>query len=81
MLVGSVHLVETLEMLCWLGRVGYAGWISFDPHLNIEDNQRAMEECMRYLHGIISVLRRIGKEGIEDAIATRQAHGQIFLEI
>jgi hypothetical protein len=36
---------------------------------------------MRYLHGIISVLRRIGKEGIEDAIATCQAHGQIFLEI
>jgi hypothetical protein len=59
-------------MLYWLDRVGYTGWISFDPHLNIEDNQRAMEECMRYTRGMISVLRRIGREKIEDAIATRQ---------
>ena len=72
MLVGSVHLLETLEMLYWLDRVGYTGWISFDPHLNIEDNQRAMKECMRYTRGMISVLRRIGREKIEDAIATRQ---------
>jgi sugar phosphate isomerase/epimerase len=72
MLVGSVHLLETMEMLYWLDRVGYAGWISFDPHLNIEDNQRAVEECMRYTQGMISVLRRIGKDAIEDAIATRQ---------
>jgi hypothetical protein len=25
MLIGSVHLLETLEMLYWLDRVGYAG--------------------------------------------------------
>jgi len=72
MLVGSVHLLEILEMLYWLERVGYGGWISFDPHLNIEDGRRAVEECMRYTRGMISVLRRIGAEAIEQAIATRQ---------
>ncbi|MBN1149505.1 MAG: TIM barrel protein, partial [Anaerolineales bacterium] len=72
MLVGSVHLLETLEMLYWLERVGYTGWISFDPHLNIEDEERAVEECMRYTRGMISVLRNIGAQAIERAIATRQ---------
>lgn len=59
-------------MLYWLDRVGYDGWISFDPQINIEDGERAMEECMRYTRGMISVLRRIGVDSIERAIASRQ---------
>lgn len=72
MVVGSVHFLEIMEMLYWLDRVGYDGWISFDPHLNIEDGTRVIEESLRFTRGMISVMERIGKEAIEDAIASRQ---------
>lgn len=72
MVVGSVHLLELMEMLYWLDRVGYDGWISFDPHVNIEDGTRVVDESMRYTRGMINVLEKIGREAVEEAIASRQ---------
>lgn len=72
MAVGSVHFIELLEMLYWLDRVGYQGWISFDPHVNTEDGTRIVEECMLYTRGMMCVLEQIGKVEIEKAIASRQ---------
>lgn len=72
MVIGSIHFLEIIEMLYWLDRVGYAGWLSFDPHANLEDPTRCVEESLRYVRGMIKVLENMGKEAIEEAIATRQ---------
>jgi xylose isomerase len=72
LIVGTVNFLETMEMLYWLDRVGYDGWLSFDPHAVLEDPVRAVEEGCKFVRGLISTVERIGKAEIEKAIATRQ---------
>jgi len=72
LIVGTVNFLETMEMLYWLERVGYEGWLSFDPHTALEDPVRAVEEGCKFVRGLIHTLERIGRAEIERAIATRQ---------
>jgi len=72
LIVGTVNFLETMEMLYWLDRVGYTGWLSFDPHTSLEDPVRAVEEGCKFVRGLIGTMERIGKIEIEKAIATRQ---------
>ena len=72
MAFGSLHFLETFEFLYWLDRVGYEGWLSFDPHPQLEDPSKMIEENLRYTKGMIQIMERIGKDAIEEAIRTRQ---------
>ena len=72
MIVGTVSFLETMEMLYWLDRVGYDGWLSFDPHPVLEDPVRAVEEGCKFVRGLINTMEHIGQPQIEKAIATRQ---------
>ena len=72
LIVGTVNFLETMEMLYWLDRVGYEGWLSFDPHTVLEDPVRAVEEGCKFVRGLIGTMARIGKAEIERAIGTRQ---------
>lgn len=72
MVVGSLNFLSILEMLYWLDRVGYDGWIGFDPHPLLEDASRMVEVSLRYIKGMIAVMEHIGREAIETAIATHQ---------
>jgi len=72
LIVGTVNFLETMEMLYWLDRVGYDGWLSFDPHTSLEDPVRAVDEGCKFVRGLIGTMERIGKAEIEKAIATRQ---------
>ena len=72
LIVGTVNFLETMEMLYWLDRVGYDGWLSFDPHTVLEDPVRAVEEGCKFVRGLIGTVERVGKAEIEKAIATRQ---------
>lgn len=72
MLIASLNFLEIMEMLYWLDRVGYAGWLSFDPHSILEDPSKMVLESLRYVKGMISVMEQIGKDAIEDAIRSRQ---------
>ena len=72
LIVGTVNFLETMEMLYWLDRVGYEGWLSFDPHTTLEDPVRAVAEGYRFVRGLIQTMERIGRAEIERAIATRQ---------
>jgi sugar phosphate isomerase/epimerase len=86
MVIGSVHFLETLELLYWLHKVEYDGWISFNPHTQLEDPTRLLEESLRYIHGMISVMEACGTETIAEAISTHQiteilslVGGQVFM--
>ena len=72
MIVGSVHFLEILEMLYWLDRTGYRGWLSFDPHSILDDPNKCVAESLGFVQGLIGVLNRIGRKSVEEAIASRQ---------
>jgi len=49
MIVGSVHVWETLELLYWLNKVGYDGWYSLDIYPYRQDPIAACRESLRNL--------------------------------
>jgi sugar phosphate isomerase/epimerase len=49
MIVGSVHSVEYIEMLYWLDRCAYEGWLSMDQYPYREDAAGAIGESIEWL--------------------------------
>lgn len=49
MIVGSVHSACYLEMLYWLDRCGYSGWLSMDQYPYREDAAGAIGESVQWL--------------------------------
>ena len=68
MVVGSQHFLEFFEMLYWLERIGYHGWLSFDPHPLLEDATRCVEVSLAYVKGMVAVMEDIGMKVIHEAI-------------
>jgi xylose isomerase len=66
MTFGSIHLVESLELLYWLDRIGYDGWYALDIFPYRENGVAAATESIKWaqaLHGLLSTVGRdrIGK--------------------
>lgn len=49
MIVGTVHSVEYIEMLYWLDRCNYEGWLSMDQYPYREDAAGAIGESIEWL--------------------------------
>lgn len=49
MIAGSVHSVAYIEMLYWLDRCGYSGWLSMDQYPYREDAAGAIGESIEWL--------------------------------
>jgi len=56
MIVGSVHLVEFVELWFWLKELGYQGWYSMDQYPYREDGQGALRASVEFLQGIDALL-------------------------
>ncbi len=52
MIVGSVHLVEYIEMLFWLRETGYDGWYSMDQYPYREDGAGAINASVQFLRSL-----------------------------
>jgi sugar phosphate isomerase/epimerase len=72
MIIGSQHFLEFFEMLYWLERIGYQGWLSFDPHPLLEDATRCVEISLVYVKGMLAVMEEIGMQSIQEAITSHQ---------
>jgi xylose isomerase len=60
MIVGSVHSVYYLEILYWLDRTKYSGWLSMDQYPYREDAVGALSESILWLEhfdGILTTYR------------------------
>ena len=68
MIVGSVHLVEYLELCYSLRKVGYNGWCSIDIFPFREDAFRATEESIRYLDIYNNWIDKIGFEQLKKLV-------------
>ena len=68
MMVGSVHLVEYLELAYWLKRLNYQGWLTLDVFPYREDGVRAATECREWMEAFFRAVDRVGMEAIAKVI-------------
>lgn len=68
MIVGSVHTIEYLELLYWLDRVGYEGFLSMDQYPYREDTERAIAESIQWLKAFRRIINQVGSDCITDVI-------------
>jgi sugar phosphate isomerase/epimerase len=57
MIVGSVHTIRYLEILYWLDRTGYDGWLSMDQYPYREDAAGAIGESILWLRRFDEILQ------------------------
>ena len=67
MITGSVHTIEYLEILYFLDRCGYGGWLSMDQYPYREDAQGAIQESIKWLR-YYDCLLASNKSAIEEMI-------------
>jgi sugar phosphate isomerase/epimerase len=68
MMVGSVNLVEYLELVYWLKRVNYKGWLTLDIFPYREDGVRAATECREWMEGLFRAVDRVGMDQFAEII-------------
>ncbi|MBC7319140.1 sugar phosphate isomerase/epimerase [bacterium] len=64
MMVGSVHIIEYLELLYWLKRYKYQGWYTLDIFPYREDGIKAAKESIKWIKGLMCIVEQIGEERI-----------------
>jgi xylose isomerase len=73
MTFGSVHTIESLELIYWLDRLNYKGWYALDIFPYREDGVRAANESIKWIKGFNNVLDRIGRDEIGKVVSEGDA--------
>ena len=73
MMVASVHLVEYLELVYWLKRVDYKGWLTLDIFPYREDGVRAAVQCREWMEALFRAVERAGMAAFSDVIESADA--------
>lgn len=68
LIVGSVRLVEYFELLFWLEKTGYRGWLSMDQYPYREDGYGAIRASVLFVRRLQGLLDSIGRARVEDLI-------------
>ncbi len=73
-MVGSVHLVEYIELAYWLKRLDYTGWLTLDIFPCREDGIHAITECRNWMEGLFAAVDRVGMESVSEVIRESNAY-------
>ncbi len=73
MAVGSVHIIEYLELLYWLERTGYKGWYSLDIFPYRDDGVGMATESIKWIKDLRRVMFHIGMDKIAEVIESGDA--------
>ena len=68
MMVGAVHLVEYLELVYWLQRLDYRGWLTLDIFPYREDGVSAAIQCRDWMEALFAAVDRVGLERFAEVI-------------
>jgi xylose isomerase len=79
MIFGSVHLVESLELIYWLRRLNYKGWLTLDIFPYREDGVRAAIQSREWIAALFHAVDRIGLESFTEVIRRGDACDAIDL--
>jgi xylose isomerase len=74
MMVGSIHLVEYLELAYWLRRVNYKGYLTLDifPYRE-QDKVAVATQCKAWMEAFFRAVDRVGMDAFAQAIAKGDA--------
>ena len=73
MMVGSVHLVEYLELVYWLKQLDYKGWLTLDIFPYREDGVQAAIQCREWLETLFRAVERVGMKAFAEVIKSADA--------
>ena len=73
MIVRAVHLVEYLELVYWLKRLEYKGWLTLDIFPYREDGVRAATECREWMAAFFRAVEREGVKKFTEVVRTADA--------
>lgn len=73
MMVGAVHLVEYLELVYWLKRIKYKGWLTLDIFPYREDGVQAAIQCREWLESLFKAVDKIGMAKFDAVIKKADA--------
>jgi len=76
---GVVHTMGTLELLFWLKKLEYKGFICYDTVALTHDPQRIITECVRYTQAMIAVADRLDTAAMEAIFKCSDAPGGLAL--
>jgi len=68
MMVGAVHLVYYLELVYWLKRLNYQGWLTLDVFPYREDGVQAAIQCKEWMEAFFAAIDRVGMDAIAKVI-------------
>jgi len=63
--VGSVHLIDTMEWLYWVDKIGFDGFYTLDIWPARMDSLQAIKECINWTKAMRRVVTKIGDNQIE----------------
>jgi xylose isomerase len=73
LIVGSVHIADTLEFLYYLDVTGYDGWLGLDIFPFREEASTAANLCIRNIKSLVNMLDRMDYEELRKAQQTLDA--------
>ncbi len=64
---GSVHLMALIELLYWLKRLDYKGYVCYDTVAHTHDPRRVVAECVSYTQAMMAIADRIDPSKLDQA--------------
>jgi sugar phosphate isomerase/epimerase len=68
LIVGSVHLVETLEFLYYIVKSGYDGWYLMDVFPYREDGHAAIQQCVSNTERLLDIAHNVPQKELKAAL-------------
>lgn len=73
LIVGSVHLVETLEFLYYIVKSGYEGWYLMDVFPYREDGHAAIQQCVANTERLLDIAHNVGQGELNKILSKMDA--------
>lgn len=73
MMVGSVHLLAYLELVYWLKRINYKGWLTLDIFPYRENGVAAATQCKEWMEAMFLSVDRAGMDSFSQVIRNADA--------
>lgn len=74
LLVSSIHVVEYLELIYWLKKLKYEGWLTLDIFPYREDKVPAAKNSFEWIRFLFERIEGVGMERIENVIKSADAN-------
>ncbi len=79
MMVASVNIPETLELVYWLKKLNYSGWLTLDIFPYREEKVPVVKNCFAWLTALTSAVERVGLDKIGAVVAKGDANESVAL--